>query len=268
MKVKIHNKECYIDGYLNSNLTLAKKVIKKDLDLVFVVDGFEGSGKSTLAQMCACFLDPTFNIKRICFTAKQFKEAIEEAKPYQAVIFDEAYRSLSSRGALSEVNKALISMMTQIRYKNLFVFIIIPCFFELDKYISVWRSRALLNCRFGTNFQRGYFYFYSVSRKKDLYIKGKKFYEYKVPPTFKGRFTKFSPINQNKYKEKKMKSLSEKSELSKYQEDCRIQRNNLIVWCKNEGKTCEEIGNKIELGSSAIRSIIKRGNYDEGKRHN
>ena len=43
----------YMDGFLKRNLDEAKRVIKKDWDMVFVIDGYEGSGKSVLAQHCA-----------------------------------------------------------------------------------------------------------------------------------------------------------------------------------------------------------------------
>lgn len=34
----------YLDGFLKANLDLAKDVIKKDWDMIFLVDGYEGSG--------------------------------------------------------------------------------------------------------------------------------------------------------------------------------------------------------------------------------
>ena len=49
MKIRGENKVCkkefpktngfYMDGYLKSNLDLLKKVIKKDWDMVFLIDG-------------------------------------------------------------------------------------------------------------------------------------------------------------------------------------------------------------------------------------
>lgn len=257
MKVKIHNKSSYIDGYLYSNLTLAMKSIRKDLDMVFIIDGYEGVGKTSLSFLCASFVDPDFNLDRVCFNAKQFKEAVDKAKPYQAIIFDEAYASLSSRGALSDVNRALISMMTQIRYKNLFIFVNIPCFFELDKYMAVWRSRALLNCRFGRNFQRGYFYFYSVKRKKDLYVKGKKFYEYKVPANFKGRFTRNDFIDPIKYKEKKLKSLKDKPMVSEQFKRVKRQRNKCLKKFVDDGMTHGDIAEFLDTSRQNVSFILK-----------
>lgn len=198
----------YLDGFLQKNLEIAKKVIKKDWDMVITIDGSEGSGKSVIAMQMAFFCDPTLTIDRITFTPKEFKEAILKAQPYQAVVYDEAYTGLSSRATMSLVNQTLIKMLAEIRQKNLFVFVVMPCFFDLDKYVALWRSRALIHIYTKNNFERGYFAFYNANRKKDLYIQGKKFYSYFKPkPNFIGRFTNHYPISQEEYRKKKRDSL-------------------------------------------------------------
>ena len=94
----------FIDPWLRTNLDAAKKIIRQDWDMIFVVDGMEGSGKSCLAQQMAYYCDPTLNLDRITFKPKEFVNSIVKAKKYQAIIFDEAYGGLSSRSAMSEVN--------------------------------------------------------------------------------------------------------------------------------------------------------------------
>ncbi len=203
----------YMDGYLKKNLDQAKKVIKKDWDMIFCVDGYEGSGKSVLAQQCAYYCDNTIDIDRITFTPQEFIDAINKASKFQAVVYDEAYGGMSSRAAMSEVNRSLMAVLAEIRQKNLFVFIVLPCFFELDKYAAVWRSRALLHVYTGDDFQRGFFSFYSQDRKKSLYVLGKKFYSYRQPPcNFHGRFTKGYVVDEESYRIKKNATLKARSE--------------------------------------------------------
>jgi len=122
--------EFSMDGYLKQNLEIAKKVVKKDWDMVFGVDGPEGSGKSVITQQMAKFVDPTLTVERIVFNADDFKEVVNKASKYQAIILDEAYQGLSSRGAMGSINKALVQMLTVIREKNLFIFIVLPSFFD------------------------------------------------------------------------------------------------------------------------------------------
>lgn len=208
MQVGPSDKQYYMDGYLKSNYDIAKKVIQADWDFVFLIDGTEGGGKSVIAQQGATYCDPTFNISRIAFTPEEFQAKIKAAGKYQAVIYDEAYTGLSSRGVMSDINKVLVSMLAEIRQKNLFVFVVMPTFFDLDKYVALWRSRALIHVYTGEEFQRGYFAFYNVDRKKELYILGKKFYSYKQPRyNFNGRFTNYYTVDEKAYRALKLKAL-------------------------------------------------------------
>ena len=203
--------EYYMDGYLQENMDTAKKVIKEDWDMMFVYDGAEGAGKSTKAIQDAYYCDPTLTVDRITFTPFAFRDAILAATQYQAVVYDEAYSGLSSRGAMSLVNKSLVSMLTEIRQKNLFVFIVLPCYFDLDKYVALWRSRLLIHVYTAKGFKRGYFSFYNTERKKEMYMLGKKLYEYnKGKPNFKGRFTKYFPLDIDQYKKLKAKALKDR----------------------------------------------------------
>ena len=201
-------KEFYMDGYLRKNLEMAKKVIRKDWDMVFIVDGAEGSGKSVMAQQAAYCCDPSFNIDRIVFTPYAFRKVIIAAKQYQSVVYDEAYTGLSSRATMSLINRTLVSMLAEIRQKNLFVFVVMPTFFDLDKYVALWRSRALIHIYTGKNFQRGFFAFFNIDRKKLLYVGGKKFYSYGITKAnFIGRFTNHYVVDEKEYRKKKRESL-------------------------------------------------------------
>lgn len=207
-----------MDGYLVSNLNTAKSVIRKDWDMSFVVDGSEGSGKSVITMQMAYYCDPTFTLDRIVFTPRDLRKVILESEPYQAVVYDEAYTGLSSRATMSLINRTIISMLAEIRQRNLFVFVVMPCYFDLDKYVALWRSRALIHVYTGPNFARGYFAFYNSDKKKDLYIQGKKFYTYARPkPNFIGRFTNHYVVDEKAYRLKKKNSLidREKEQLQK-----------------------------------------------------
>lgn len=202
--VIVTDKKYYMDGYLKSNLEIANKVVNEDWDMLFVIDGLEGGGKSVMAQQMAYFNDKSLNIDRICFTPEEFRAAIKKAEKFQAVIYDEAITGLSARGTMSLINKTLTSQLAQIRQKNLFVYIVLPTFFDLDKYVALWRSRALLHVYTQENFKRGYFKFYNYERKLQLYVNGKKYYNYSNPkPNFFGRFTKGYIVDEAEYRKKK-----------------------------------------------------------------
>ena len=203
-------KEKYMDGYLRKGFAKAKSLVEKDWDWLTLVDGAEGSGKSVIAQQCAYEVDKTICLDRITFTPEEFREAILKANKYQAVIYDEAYTGLSSRGTMSDINKTLVQMLAEIRQKCLFVFIVMPTFFDLDRYAAIWRSRGLIHVYTDKGYGRGYFAYYNKDKKKMLYILGKKFYDYKKPkPNFRGRFTSYYVVDEQEYRKKKLNALSE-----------------------------------------------------------
>lgn len=205
--------EYYMDGYLKNAFDTAIKEIRNDWDFLFVYDGMEGSGKSVKAMQDAFYCDPNMDLMtQYSFSPYQFKKSVLAAKQYQAIVYDEAHSGLNSRAAMSMINRSLVSMLTEIRQKNLFVFIVLPTFFDLDKYVALWRSRALIHVYTGKKLERGFFAFYNMDRKKSLYVNGKKYYSYFKPsPNFRGRFTNFYAIDEVKYRKKKKDSLLKRS---------------------------------------------------------
>jgi len=224
----------YMEDRLKRNLD--EKVIKslkqKDKDCVLVIDGREGGGKSTLAFQIGKYVDPTLDLSRIVFTPDAFREAIHKAKKGECVIFDEAFTGFSSRSSLSGINRVLVSLMMQMRQKNLFVIIVLPTFFLLDKYVALFRAKALIHV-FESNSQRGYFRLYNSRLKKYLYLAGQKTYSYhhkSVRTNFRGRFYgKFAlgtEKTEEEYRKKKMVALedSEKNPMSAGQVKYKTQR--------------------------------------------
>lgn len=212
--VKVTDKDYYMDGYLKENLDTAKKAIKDDWDMVFTVDGAEGSGKSVLAMQMAYYVDPTFSEQRMAYSPKQFESLVLSAGKYQAIVYDEAFTGLLSRNIMSQVNVMLVQMIAEIRQRNLFVFIVMPTFFDLDRYVAIWRSRALVHV-YTKGFGRGRFALFNAERKKQLYVNGKKFYSYAKPrANFHGRFTNYYPIDEQKYRDVKDTALKARQQTS------------------------------------------------------
>lgn len=193
------------------------------------------SGKSTLGLQWCRYIDPTFNLKRVVFTPEEFRNTIHQAKKGQAIMFDEAFTGFSSRAALSGVNKTLISLMMQIRQKNLFIVIVLPTIFLLDKYISLFRTRFLAHV-YENKGRRGFFRMYSKKKKRLLIMdKASRTYSYGIRTNKKGRFYGVFALGDNevekKYREKKIKALesSEKSPMKSSTVKYREQRN-LMLW--------------------------------------
>ncbi len=253
--VKVAKHKFYMDGYLKSNLDAIKKIARKDWDWVFIVDGTEGGGKSTFCIQMALYCDPTFTLDRVVFDPVSFEKAVINADKYTSVVYDEAITGMYSREAMQFINITLTKLLAQIRQKNLFIFIVIPTFFDLDKYISMWRARGLFHI-YTKDFTRGYFLFYNQDKKKNLWVKGKKYYAYWVEkPNFKGKYTSYNPFLKE-YKKKKYESLKNREG---HQTNVVKQRDKLIQFMyESLGITQKEIGRICGLNQTAISFTVEK----------
>lgn len=245
-------KKLYMDDYLHEQVTtkVQPKVKKKDNDWVWIVDGAEGSGKSVLAQQIAKVLDDTFTVDHMCMTPKEFTKAILTAKKGQCIVFDEAFTGLSSRASLTEINKLIVSLMMEMRQKNLFVIIVMPTIFLLDRYVALFRARGLFHV-YLKNGNRGRWIYFNNKKKKLLYFFGKKLYSYGKPQSsFRGRFYDQYTINEAKYREKKNQALMDKSRSTKA-ETYKYHRDTLF-WILN---------NKLNINKAKIAKLCKEAFY-------
>ncbi len=156
----------------------------------------------------AAILDPTFHVGRICFNGEEFVKRVTEAKQYSAVLYDEARSGLNARRSMSQMNLLLTNLLSKIRQKNLFIIMVLPSFFDMDKNIALWRSMALCHVYEKYNkktceLERGYFSWYNRAQKKYIFLAGKKFYSYKGDISFHGSFRKYYPVDEEKYRARK-----------------------------------------------------------------
>jgi len=226
-------------------------VKRKNFDGFVLICGREGYGKTTLSLQLAMYCDPTFNLDRVVFTADQFLHAVENAEKYQAVVFDETMGYLSSRSSMSKFNKVLIKVMSEMRSKNLFVFLNIPNFFMMDWYVAQHRTTGLLYIKKRTQFNS-----YDYPTKKKLYRMGKKFHSYCVPPNFFGVFVKYFPVDQEAYDKKKQDAINEWASDKKSEALWKSQRDIMISKCvENHIFTTGEIAELIGLSKRQIERI-------------
>ena len=244
-----------MDGYLHGNLELYKKMVKNSRDLIFVVAGREREGKSVLGNSILAYLDPTYykDVNRCCFNGAEFLKQIKKAKNFQAVCYDEA-QEFTSRGAITKFNRVLIQALSMIGMKQLYIAIIIPSFFELDRYPAIHRSNFLLRV-YSVLGRRGQFEFWNWDKKKNLYLFGKKGYDYNtVKPNFRGSFRKRAFPFGEEYNKKKLKAIEGMNISFKDRADKqKAHRNQLIRYMnKNLNISHQKIAEIISKGDDSI----------------
>ncbi len=223
------------------------------------------SGKSTLAQQIGAYIDPTLigDLSKICITPDEFQEKITKSND-ECIIYDEAGRGMSAKGALSEVNKILSGMMQEMGQRHLFVIIVLPTFFELQKYQALWRARVLLHT-YKKRSQKGYWRFIGAKAKQKMYLYGKKEYNYNVVRSKRrGRFYKGYVVDKDKYEKKKDVAFKESYGRKPKKEKYKDQRDALIYFMNKKYKIeqkeiCNELKNLgFESTQQMISIIIKR----------
>jgi len=268
--IEINNKKLYLDGYLKDKLDNIKKIMKKDWDAIFLIDGIEGSGKSTLSFICGWYIsDGKITIDNICEGTEDAVKKLDKLPDKSILIIDEGSLMFSSKEVMKNEQRMLVKILQVIRQKMMCLIIVSPCFFELNKYISVSRSRFLLHVYTDKDLNRGRFCYFSEKKKSKLYNLGKKnFNSYQRPKAnFWGRFYNFDPFGEE-YLELKKKSLREafddKKKLAPRHESWLLQRDMLlkfIVVRKFETQKGLEryfARNNVKMPHNVIHDAIKR----------
>lgn len=216
----------YMDGALHENLKILAKSIVRDMTFLGILYSSTlevGTGKSVLAQQIAeayteqvniihkdKLAEPiTFTTKNIVFRPKDLMERAFQVPKYSCILLDE----WEDAHYWSELGTTFRQFFRKCRQLNLFILCIIPNFFQLPMGYAISRSVFAVDVRFAGEFERGYFSFYNFNRKKDLYIRGKKTYNYGVcQPNFSGRFLDGYAVGEEAYREAKYKDMLEAEE--------------------------------------------------------
>ena len=252
--------EIYIDDIVAEQIPkIREDVIKKDKDKVLLVDGREGCGKSMFALQLAKGLDADFGINKIAFNAQQFIKLIKspERKKGDCIVLDEAFSAASSRRALSSVNQAMVAVATEMRQVNLFVIIVLPSFFDLDRYFAIWRCDTLFHVYFDKNGDRGQYVLFPFHKKTTLYIEGKKTYNYNCvkspyPPC---KFLKKWAVDESEYRSLKAEAFK-KRKLSIWEKKWKDRTSMLIRRLHDFYKETDElIGQYLGLKQQEIEML-------------
>jgi hypothetical protein len=90
-------------------------------------------------------------LPRITFNSKETLRAIRRNRSSdnntKGILFDEAFRGMSSKGVLSKENKTLVQVLMEMGQSNLVLWVVSPSFFLLELYPAMLRSNALFHVK-------------------------------------------------------------------------------------------------------------------------
>lgn len=256
----------YVDPYLLDNLNTVKPHVLKNWDMCFIVSGVEGAGKSTFAMQLGDILSgDRFTVDNVCMTPKDFMDKITRPdwlQPGDTLLLDEGFM-INSRSSMSKQNREFLSVLAECRQKQLFLIIVCPNFFDLDKNLALWRSRGLFYVDH-VGLERGYYKFWGYDKKKKLYVLGKKFYEYhKVKYDIRGRFRNVCPIDEEQYKKIKLKAFEIRKDTDDREWRGIEQRNKMFYYLNDKlgigwadmSRELKEYG--VKIGPDGIRKAVR-----------
>jgi len=253
------NEGMYLDGKLKIKLDNIKFIIKKNWDAPFMIDGLEGSGKTTLGLTCAWYLsDCKFKKENICKSAKEAINKLGTFPDESVLLIDEGDLMFSSKEVFNQEQQKLIKLLKVIRYKKMVLIIIAPSFFDLNKGISVRRSRFLLHVYTDDKMNRGRFAYFGDKKKNMLYELGKKnFGSYSKPSAeFVGRFVDFNPLGDDYHEVKDLIVSGLLEEKDKIITEKDIIKELIIKFKQN----CPELSNEVLIRGFGIpeRTFYRR----------
>ena len=260
----------YLSNYTDSLLGGYKHSIEDlNTSVVIIVDGRSGDGKSTLAFQFARALDKNFGLHKVHFVPRTFlkgdstKIGLNHCKKGDCIVFDESM-IVNSRNSMSQVNKAIMIAMSMIRSKRVYVIFCVNSIFDLDKNLALHRCDCLFHVYTKNGVRGRYMAFYQAvdgrNRIKDLYILGKKYYNYTRPAAnFHDRFQKEFIIDNQVYEKQKqtyIESYLSGNETVKH-EKYKIKQNSIIALYK-KGLPVEEISTSLSIPVPTVYKHIER----------
>ena len=178
----------FIEGILAENIDIWAKKIVDDMHFLCIISGNDqvGNGKSTLATHIGCYLthrinelhgtNNVFTADNMLFSAEDLETKSFKLPQYSVIVLDES--DDLKEHSMKEISKKLRTYFRKCRQLNQILILITPSFFELNKFYALNRSHALINVKFTGEYNRGRFDFYGPTKKKLLYLKGKKEWDY------------------------------------------------------------------------------------------
>jgi hypothetical protein len=264
--VTVNNNSFYLHPELKNNLDFTyPKVMSGKYKFIGIVDGRSGYGKTTLVSQFAYYLSKgTLTLDDFCFNKKQALDRIKNSKPGTNVIIDEAFSVANKRTSRGQENMDFLSDLQKMRIKRIFLWIILPSLYDLDKNIILSFTDLFLHV-YGKPFgEKGNFAAYDIEGIKNLYLYCRQTLDYKkqfARPNFYGNFTSFFPLDPNEYDKKKesSKSYEENIKPTKYM----LQRDSLIMEMKKLGISVDDIASKIGMKQDGVYEILQK--YQEKK---
>lgn len=178
------------------------------------------------------------------------------------LIFDEAGADLEGVKVMKKTTQAVKDYLRECGQYNLLTILVLPEFFDLPKSIALSRTDALVDC-FVTvgkddKWERGHFNFFSRTKKKKLYLLGKKELNYAAANAdFHGDWELNYPVDEAEYRKAKAVALKTRAETTAKESRMGAYLKGALKMLVSKGQTYAEIAREI----ASLQHMTTSHNY-------
>jgi len=175
-------------------------------------------------------------------------------------MLDESFADMNSNLSRSPEFASLMNHIQLIRQRGLFLVLVLPDFFSLNKNIAIFRTSYLFVV-YAEDYKRGAVAIFDRKTKRELYIKGKPFLNYQaVKPNFRCRFTGRWLVDYERYEREKFEHLKKGAEI-KEKEYKHTKTTYLIcsILKYHYGLKFDEVEKMLNIPKSTLRHWAEKG---------
>ena len=266
--IRVTDKQYWMHPTLIPNLNTLCYNLQKDWQFAIIISGDSKVriGKSMLGQQIGYYvaykLSRPFTLDNVYFNGSSMKKDALKSKS-RVFILDESRTDLAAPKTLREETQEIIDFFNISGMLNHFIILILPDFFDLTKSLAIGHTKYLLNCFIQENvinssfgevlkYDRGFYDFYGETRKKKLYIYGKKEHNYQASPhNFWGEFRKFWIFDENEYNSRKFSFIS-----SSGKKEPKL-KSKIARWVATKNSLIHYMNKTLGFSQQKIRDILK-----------
>jgi len=189
--------------------------LKADYDMTLIISGDTGTGKSMLALnifetwykvILKKEIKPEM-IDQVNTNFVEFVKKFKDLKEYDVAIFDEGATQLDSKAHMEKLSRQITKLYNVFRCKKFFTIIILPSYFNLNKYFREHRLRGCIwvnkRGKYCLYTKKGVNWLNAMNERRNLKSMNVAY------PIHKGTFPDYKGILREPYDKRKMEGVNQ-----------------------------------------------------------
>jgi len=276
--IKVTDKQYWMHPTLIPNLNTLCYNLQRDWQFAIIISGDSKVriGKSMLGQQIGYYvaykLNRPFTLDNVYFSGESLRKDALKSRG-GVFVLDESRTDLAAPKTLREETQEIIDFFNVSGMLNHFIILILPDFFDLTKTLAIGHTKYLINCfvqenvvrsNFGEvlKYDRGFYDFYGETKKKQLYLYGKKEHNYQATShNFWGEFKKFWIFDEEEYNKRKFSFI-----MSHEKKEPKL-KGKIARWVATKNSLIHYMNKTLGFSQNKIIQILKSYGINESQQN-